>query len=100
MEQLIKGLKRYHRIPEMKVGMFFKHVLAVVAMGWTCMKTFDYIRWHYRGYFVRGYARAALLNRNSKTNNFDTSGIDVEKILSMDVNQLRDGLIAEQFTSV
>ena len=100
MDQFVKGLKRFHRIPEMKVSMFFKHLAAVVAMGWTCMKTFDFIRWHYRGYFVRGYARAALQKRNSRTDSFDTSGIDVDKILSMDVNQLREGLIAGKFTSV
>jgi len=89
MEQVVKGFKRFHRIPHMTVRNFFKHLIPLCAMGWTFMKTFEFVRWHYRGYFVRGYARAALEKRNSRTDKFDTKGLDVDMILSMDVSQLR-----------
>ena len=86
MDQLFTRLQRFQRIPDMKVSVFFKHLIPLFAMGWTFMKTFKFIRWHYRGYFVRGYARAALEKRNAGAVAFDTKGLDVDKILAMDVN--------------
>ena len=100
MDKFVSGLKRFNKIPDMKVGMFFKHIAALYGMGWAFMKAFRYIRWQYRGYYVRGYARAALEKRNSGNIEFDTKGVDVDKILAMDVNQLRDGLMAGKFTSL
>jgi hypothetical protein len=69
----------------MKVGMLFKHIFPLFAIGWGVMSTFKYLRWHYRGYLVRGYARVALMNRNAGNQKFDIKGLDIDKILAMDV---------------
>ena len=45
MDQVINGFKRIHRLPEMKVSMFFKHIVALYGMGWAFMTAFRYIRW-------------------------------------------------------
>lgn len=49
---------------------------------------------------IMNKAKQIVQNRNAKKFVFPTDGLDIESIISLDVTQLREGLISGKFSSV
>ena len=75
--------------------------LALIALGcFILFKLYHYSNWKITNGKVTALAKYTLDRRNSQWQKFDTTGIDVELILSLDVCKLREELIKGTFSSV
>lgn len=75
--------------------------IAIIALGcFILFKIYHYSEWKVKNAKVNALAKYTLDKRNSKWQKFDTSGIDVPLIMSLDVCKLREELIKGTFSSV
>ena len=76
------------------------HALAVAGLLYTGYVFTKYIGYQIKSRRIVNMARQTLKDRNKPLINYDLSKIDVAHILSLDVEGLRKGLFAGEFTSV
>ena len=76
------------------------HATYAVAGSYCLYKIYKYFDWKQKNTRLMKLAKDTRAKRDSKHHKFNIEGIDVNRILSLNVVELREGLINGEFTSV
>ena len=88
------------RLSELFSGENIKLCAGLLLGAFVTHKLLAWGSWKVKNARVMEIGRRTREARDSKFTKFDTKGIDVERILSLDLTQLRKELMAEKVTSV
>ena len=85
-------MDKIKRIPNLRGKLLAQHVVGLAGILYASYTITKFFGWQIKNYSVKKLARETLKNRNKSFINYDLSKIDVEHVLSLNVDELRQGL--------
>ena len=93
-------MDKIRKIPNLRGKMLAYHVAGLAGVLYAGYAVSKFIGWQIKSYNVRNLARDTLNKRNAPLIHYDLTKLDVPHIISLDIDGLRKGLFAGEFTSV